>query len=113
MNLPDALCRDGTNPSQPGIYVWYVDGTPFYVGQCNSIGKRRRQYVRNITNLHAGAPYRKSKPGGYRHIHKALAAALTCGATIELHFVHNEPVKAERNKAERWWQHELSLRGKP
>ena len=77
------------------IYMWEIyDLTGVlvgrYVGKAKNGSKRPlRHYTRNVERLLSGKPYRKSKPEGYRQVHRALAAAVRAEYTIQLSFLTN------------------------
>lgn len=73
--------RNGVDETQPLIYLWtitYPDGRiSRYVGKAVRGSKRPlTQYRRNLENLLAGRPYRKSKPDRFRTVHRAMASCV-------------------------------------
>ena len=104
MEVPEIRFNPGVDLAGPGIYMWQIDGRPVYVGQCSSIHRRRRDYVRNVRNIQSGKPYRGGNPDGFRAIHRQLADAVGRHAIIELRFIENVPEKSLRNSREHAWQ---------
>lgn len=79
----------------PLIYMWEIvdtEGVPIYryVGKSQK-GARRplTHYSRNVRRLLAGKAYRRSKPDGFRYVHRALAYAVTHSFAIRLSFLCN------------------------
>jgi hypothetical protein len=91
------------------IYMWEIrdqSGTLLgrYVGKAKEGAKRPlTHYKRNVKNILAGKPYRKSNPEGYRRIHVALAEAHGHGHRITLSFLCNVQATENINEAERQW----------
>lgn len=89
------LVTNGVNSDQALIYMWEIyDYTGVivgrYVGKAKN-GARRplKHYKRNVNRLLLGKAYRKSKPNGYRAVHKALAQAVKKNQEIKLCFLTN------------------------
>lgn len=66
-----------------GIYEWRIEGVGLYVGQSKRLKSRLREYPNNVRKLIAKAPYRKSKPDGFRVIHRHLSAAYESQAAVK------------------------------
>ncbi|MCP9482717.1 hypothetical protein NNA36_12170 [Shimia sp. CNT1-13L.2] len=95
------LCGDWSI-SEPGIYSWEIEGRGVYVGKYTRKSRPLSEYNKNVRNLLNGKPYRRSKPDGFREIHRALAEAVTLERTIILKLVENCPSEL-LNERERHW----------
>ena len=77
------------------IYMWEIFDRKnnlkgVYVGKAKSGSKRPlKHYKRNVNRLINDKPYRKSKPDGYRKVHKALAKAVKNNEIIKLTLLCN------------------------
>lgn len=100
--------------SMPLIYLWEVLGedgaTSFaYVGKAlGGAARPLSAYRRNVNNLLAGKPYRRSKPGAFREVHRKLAEATTQGHEIRLTLIENTTVDAILERERHWQQHHKS-----
>ena len=85
---------------RPGLYEWRIEGAGSYIGQYRWISRPRRSYGLNVARLLNDLPYRKSKPTGFRRIHRELASALMEGRRIELIFLENgdRPALSDRER---------------
>ena len=96
--------------SLPLIYLWeIVDSNGMvccrYVGKASRGANRpRTQYRRNVNNILAGRPYRKSKPDEFRAIHRRMAQAVQAGELLRLSFICNVADGEDINQLERFWQ---------
>lgn len=103
--------------TEPLIYMWEIrDSAGALVGRY--VGKARtgadrplKHYRRNVANLLAGKPYRKSKPDGYRRVHRALAEAEAKGLQITLRFLCNVGKDEDINEIEQRHIREQDSRG--
>lgn len=90
----------------PLIYMWEIrDGAGRlmgrYVGKAKDGANRPlKHYKRNVANILVGKPYRKSKPNGFRRIHRALAEAEAKGFQITLRFLCNIGEDEDINEVE-------------
>lgn len=107
------------DPSTPLIYLWEVFDQRgalwyWYIGKAaHGAGRPRTHYRRNVNNLLAGKPYRKSKPTEFRLPHLRLAEATRLCFSIRLSFVCNVGPGEDINAIERrWQQHYESLHSK-
>ena len=88
------------------IYMWEIyktDGLLVgrYVGKAKAGAHRpRTHYARNVANILADKPYRKSNPTGFRRIHYALAQAERTGLQITLQFLCNVAPHENINEVE-------------
>jgi hypothetical protein len=92
---PDWYARStvpGVLENEPGIYEWNIEGVGRYIGRYSNISRPRSEYALNVSRLLAGLSYRKSKEGGFRRIHCALAAAYLAGTQITLTILENQPL---------------------
>jgi hypothetical protein len=80
---------DGVDLARPGIYEWTIEGVGTYIGKYKRISRPQRAYARNVANLLAGKPYRKSKPYQFRGIHHALAEAVRHRRHVTLTILEN------------------------
>ena len=81
---------DGVDPSKPGIYIWEIEGAGKYVGKYTRIDRPMKQYGRNVRRIMNELPYHdKSKPAGFRHIHRELEKAHREGRKITFHTSEN------------------------
>jgi|ERR1700678_1385452 len=86
---------------KPGIYIWEIEGAGKYVGKYTRIERPTKQYGRNVRRIFSGRPYHdKSKPDGFRHIHRELAKAHREGRKIILHIPENVPNPEARHARE-------------
>lgn len=106
------LADNGIDPTRPLIYLWQIfDGADepiyAYVGKAND-GARRplTHYRRNVTNLLDGRPYRRSKPDGFRLVHRRLADAVRANQRIVLTYLANVGSDEDIFERERHWQRE-------
>jgi hypothetical protein len=67
---------EGADKARPGLYEWHIDGVGSYIGKYQRIRRPLKEYERNLARLLSGLPYRKSKPDGFRRIHRELAEAV-------------------------------------
>jgi hypothetical protein len=85
----------GVDETLPLIYLWQIESqsgevTYRYVGKASGgSGRPRKHYQRNVLNLLAGKPYRKSKPEKYREVHIRLAEATKLGSNLSLYLLEN------------------------
>ena len=99
MQIPTPV--DGTGPL---IYRFSIPALGVvYHGKSINPGSRIREYHRNIDRMRAGRPYRKSRPGQWRAIHRAMHRAVEHGHRIELAFVEN-CADDNINERKRHWQ---------
>jgi hypothetical protein len=83
------------NQAEALIYRWTItDGKGnvkgLYIGKAKGGAERPlKHYRRNVNRLLAGKPYRLGNPEGFRKSHRALAAAVQAGYSIELSLVCN------------------------
>lgn len=89
----------GATLDRPGIYEWRIEGVGSYIGKFGSKSRPLNHYRRNVARLLDGRPYRKSKPDAFRHIHHALAAAVTAGTPVTLKILEN-PSATDINRRE-------------
>lgn len=76
-----------------------------YVGKAAEGADRpRKHYRRNVANLLAGRPYRKSKPTEFREVHRRLAEAVERKLEIRLSFLCNVKAGEDINTIEQQWQ---------
>ena len=93
--------------SRPLIYMWEIrdkagELVGRYIGKAKGGAERpRTQYRRNVTNVLAKKPYRKSKPTEFRKVHHALAEAQKLGHTVVLSFICNVQPGENINDVER------------
>jgi hypothetical protein len=98
---------DEVDERGPLIYMWEIRDphgklVGRYVGKAKAGANRpRTHYARNVANVLAHKPYRKSNPNGYRRIHLALALAQTSQSAITLTFLCNPKPGENINDAER------------
>ena len=85
------VVADGVDLTRPGIYEWRIEGVGTYIGKYKSISRPQRAYARNVANLLAGRPYRKTKPDRFRAIHHALAEAVRRRCFVTLTILENAP----------------------
>lgn len=80
---------NGVEEGLPLLYLWEIGGLR-YIGKA-SRGSRRplKHYSRNVRRLLAGLPYRRSKPEGFRNVHRALHAAVLQSLPIKLVLLKN------------------------
>lgn len=110
--LPHSL-----NEGQPLIYMWEIRSSEGalvgrYVGKAKAGAKRPlNHYARNVANIVAGKPYRKSKPTAYRRIHHALAEAERRGHVVTLQFLCNVAPSENINEVEQRHIREQDSRG--
>lgn len=71
------VIRDGVDDAKPLLYQWEIhdsrtgDLLARYIGKAVRGSKRPlRHYERNVRRLIAGMAYRKSKPDGFRRLHR-------------------------------------------
>ncbi|MBU9172931.1 hypothetical protein [Burkholderia gladioli] len=102
------VIRDGVDDAKPLLYQWEIhdsrtgDLLARYIGKAVRGSKRPlRHYDRNVRRLIAGMAYRKSKPDGFRRVHRALADAVTAGHRITLTLLRNVGPDEDINEAER------------
>lgn len=101
----------------PLIYMWEIrDGAGILVGRY--VGKAKaganrplKDYRRNVANILLGKPYRKSKPTGYRRVHRALAEAESKGFQVTLRFLCNVGRDEDINEVEQRLIREQNSRG--
>ena len=79
----------GVDEARPGIYEWNIDGCGTYIGKYTHISRPVREYGKNVYNLLNGKAYRRSKPDGYRRIHRELAQAHCEGRRKRLTILEN------------------------
>lgn len=83
----------GVDVTAPLIYMWEIHDLQGklvgrYIGKANGGDKRPTQhYLRNVSKLHAGKPYKKGK--NYRRVHYALSDAVKAGHRISLIYLCN------------------------
>ena len=70
-----------------GIYSWTVDGVGTYVGKSRNLGNRLREYPNNIRKLTLKLPYRKSKPSGFRKIHRELLSGILTRRVVKCQII--------------------------
>lgn len=99
--------RNGFDRTQPGLYVWEIDGAGLYVGRYSKISRPLRHYARIVYRLRNDLEYRPQNPNGFRRIHYALVAAIDQNRAIKLHLWAN-CAKDELAQAERALIEELS-----
>jgi hypothetical protein len=88
-----------------GGNIWY-----WYIGKAvRGADRPRTQYRRNVENLLAGKPYRKSKPNAFRLSHQRMAEATKLGLRIRLSFVCNVAADESINVIERHWQRHYAV----
>lgn len=104
----ETIQSEGTTFDLPGIYAWRIEGVGTYVGRYTNRSRPVREYANNVRKLLAGEPYRKSKPGNFRHIHRVLALAMQEGRSISLLLVQNCSVE-ELNEREQFWIAEIGI----
>jgi hypothetical protein len=91
----------GADPDKHGIYEWKIAGRGSYIGKYTVFSDRCRDYRRNLSNLRAGRPYRKSNEDGFRRIHRELSDANLKGLSITLVLLENvDPSDINRRKRE-------------
>jgi hypothetical protein len=95
------IVKPGVNPMLPGLYEWRIEGVGCYIGQYTHARRPRREYGLNVGRILTKRPYRKSKPEGFRQIHRELANAAEAGTPISLTLLENQVAKADRNRRER------------
>jgi hypothetical protein len=102
------LVTNGTDETQPLLYQWEIHDASTgkllgrYVGKARAGSARPRDhYVRNVTRLLAGLPYRKNKPAAFRAVHRALAEEVQRGDRITLTLLRNINPGEDINEAER------------
>ncbi|WP_334033660.1 hypothetical protein [Burkholderia gladioli] len=102
------VIRDGIDDAKPLLYQWEIhdsrtgDFLARYIGKAVRGSKRPlRHYERNVRRLIAGMAYRKSKPDGFRRVHRALAEAVSAGHRITLTLLRNVGPDEDINEAER------------
>jgi len=101
------VANGGIEQDSPLIYMWEIrtqsgDLVGRYVGKAKAGASRPlKHYRRNVQNLLASKPYRKSNPNGYRRVHHALADAHRLGHTIVLSFLCKVDVAEDINEVER------------
>jgi hypothetical protein len=83
---------DGVDVALPGIYQWDIHGIGVYVGKYTSIKRPTREYANNVLKLANASYYRKSKPDGYRRIHRLLEEAIQQGHKVTLTILENVDV---------------------
>src|SRR3954447_14137227 len=104
------LVATNVDPTQPLIYLWEVvdasgDVSYRYVGKSTNGAERPlTAYRRNVNNLLAGRPYRKSKPDAFRLVHRRLAEAVEAGSGIRLTYLCNVAPDEDILERERYWQ---------
>ena len=76
------ICPEGADLDRPGVYRWLADGQT-YVGKASNLRSRLNEYLRNLRKIEMGQPCRKSKPEGFRSVHRHLAKAKATGAVLE------------------------------
>ena len=81
----------GVSWDKPGIYMWTIAGVGSYVGRYTRKRRPLREYALNVERLLDGRPYRKSKPNGFRHVHRELAKAARDRTEIILSVIENPP----------------------
>jgi hypothetical protein len=91
----------GVSSEESGLYEWIIEGVGCYIGQYTHADRPRREYGLNVARVLECRPYRKSKPHGFRTIHRELARAVTEGRGITLKLLENQPDKERRNCRER------------
>lgn len=89
------------SPELPGLYEWRIEGIGCYIGQYTHARRPKREYGLNVGRILAGRPYRKSRPEGFRQIHRELARAAKAGKFISLTLLENQVGKIDRNRRER------------
>ena len=92
--------NDGVDLKQPGLYEWRIESVGVYIGQYTRGRRPNREYALNVARLAACQPYRKAKPDGFRHIHRALADAVNRGLPITRTLLENQTSKELRNARE-------------
>ncbi|GAB7536947.1 hypothetical protein [Burkholderia sp. 3C] len=102
------LIRVDVNEAMALLYKWEIHNPKTGVVLARYIGKAVRgsrrplhHYERNVRRLIAGLPYRRSKPNGFRRIHRALAEAVYGGNLITLTLLRNVLPDEDINEAER------------
>jgi hypothetical protein len=89
------LTPNDVNPELPLIYRWTIQDAQgnvkgLYIGKAKGGAERPlKHYRRNVKRLLAGKPYRLNNPEGFRKSHRALAAGVQAGYTVNLAFVCN------------------------
>ena len=91
----------GVDPKKAYIYVFYIDGVGAYVGETENPKRPFTQYSRNVKKLLANKTYRKSKPDGFRRVHRALAKAIDKKQKISLVLLENWEEKIDRLQREK------------
>ena len=87
------VVSEGVDRDLPGIYAWQIEGVGgAYIGKYEWSSRPIEAYTRNVTNLLNDRPYRKSKPDGFRPIHRALARAVRERRPVTLTLGENVPV---------------------
>ena len=88
--VPDAI-----DQTEPLIYAWEIRDRSGklryrYVGKAKGGAERPlKHYGRNVANLLAGRPYRRSKPDDFRTVHRRLADAAEWEWSVTLRLVSN------------------------
>ncbi|MBC7750410.1 MAG: hypothetical protein H7Z73_01640 [Candidatus Saccharibacteria bacterium] len=107
------------NQDLPLIYMWEIinlNGEVFgrYVGKSIKADRPLKRYKLNVINILNKKPYHnKSKPDGYRAIHKKLAEAHIDGSySIILTFLCNVLGSQNINEIEQYWIKEKNSQGK-
>lgn len=80
----------GVSLDKPGIYIWEIEGTGKYVGKYTRIERPLKRYERNVNRIINDLPYHdRSRPDGFRHIHRELEKAHGENRKIILHISEN------------------------
>jgi hypothetical protein len=96
-----AYNENGVNLDFPGIYEWYIEGCGSYIGKYKRKHRPLKEYARNVQNILNGSYYRRSKPDGFRRIHRELARAHLEGRLIRLIILENvEPLRINERERE-------------
>lgn len=95
------LIDDGVDRSKCGIYRWEIAGAGVYIGKFGRVRRPLKEYGRNVTRLLNGNPYRRSKPDGFRRVHRELARAYQHRRKITLTLLENcDPSKIDAREDE-------------
>jgi hypothetical protein len=74
-----------------------------YVGKATNLKSRLAEYLRNVSKIESGKPYRKGNPDGFRRIHLALASAKKSGRTAKWEVLEFTDAGNLLLEAERRW----------